>query len=242
MMADVVDLLSTYELDNFNRNPFVPFNELEALFTHNKINELLRQHDVEYYLINEMTIRIIDGNIRTFAVLAVIRDIRSITRFIKEDQFFETSLNAKLSLKEANIFRYFSNPNKGRLFFRKQWIFLTSVFFDRIQSRRELDDRIIFFFLQKKIVAKNGFAKIYRVTIDASHHKFSEMIISENTQQQCVSNLSFDLICKELERSNDKGILAEEFDHEIRIFFCFSLSSACEYHIFHYRFFERYDS
>ena len=217
MMADVVDLLSTYELDNFNRNPFVPFNKLKALFTHNKVHELLRQHDVEYYLINETAIRIIDGGIRTFAVLAAIRDVRSITRFIREDQFSETPLDAKLPLKEADISRYFSNPDKGRLFLRRQWAFLAPVFSERTQSRRELDDRIILPFLQKKLIAEGGFAKVYRVTIDASHHKLSGMAISGNTQQQCVSTLPLDLICKELERPDDEGTLAEEFDHEVKI-------------------------
>lgn len=217
MMADLTVLLGTLELENFDHNPFVPFNKVEALFTRDKIHEILQQHDVEYYLIDEIVKRIINGGIRTFAILAAVHEIRSITRFIKADQFAEVSLDAKLPLKETDISRYFSNPDKGRLFLRRQWTFLAPVFSERTRSRRELDDRIILPFLHKKFIAKGGFAKVYQVTVDASHHKLSGLAMLGNKQKQSMSTLPLDLICKELERPDDKGTLAEEFDHEVSI-------------------------
>ena len=218
MMDGMMVLLGTLELENFDHRPFVPFNKLEALFTRDKTHKLLlQQHGVDFYLIDEIVNKVIDGGIRTFAILTAIDDIRSITRFIKEDHYSDVSLDAKLPLKEADVSRYFSNPDKGTLFLRRQWAFLAPVFSERTQSRRELDNRIILPFLHKKLIAQGGFAKVYRVTIDASHHKLSGLATLGNTQQKSLSTVPLDLICKELERPDYEGTLAEEFDHEVSI-------------------------
>lgn len=215
-MEDIADLLSPRELQNWEHKSFVPFSELKTLFTRDKVLELLRQHDLEFHLINETVDRVLDGGLRTFAVLADIQDIGSITRFIKEDQFSEISLDAKLPLNETDFFRYFSNPEKGRRFLRKQWSFLAPVFAEN-RSRRELDDRIILPFLRKDYFTEGGFAKVYKVKVDASHYKLSGLAMLENAQQRSMSTPPFELICKELERPGDKGTLAEEFDHEVNI-------------------------
>lgn len=52
-MADIASDLGTLEHENFEHKPFVPFNKLEALFTHDKVLELLEQHDLEFHLIDE---------------------------------------------------------------------------------------------------------------------------------------------------------------------------------------------
>ncbi len=223
-MADIASDLGTLEHENFEHKPFVPFNKLEALFTHDKVLELLEQHDLEFHLIDETVKRVLNGGLKTFATLAAVQDIRSITRFIKEDQFSEVSLDARLPLKETDISRYFSNPEKGKLFLRRQWSFLAPIFFEN-QSRRELNDRIILPFLKKILIDKGGFAKVYRVTIHRSHHMLGTLTevgglaMLGNTQHRSMSTqpLDIDLICKQLERPDDKGTLAKEFDHEVSI-------------------------
>lgn len=212
-MADIAVLLGTRELENFEHKPFVPFSALETLFTRDKVNELLRKHDLEFHLINETVDRVIDGGLKVFAVLTAVQDIGSITRFIRGDQFSEVgSLDAKLPLKETDIPRYFSNPDNGKLFLRRQWSFLALVFSEnRSRSRRELHDRTILPFLHKTLIAEGGFAKVYKVKIEASHYKF------KNAQRRRMSTPPLDLICKELERPDDNGKLAEEFGHEVDI-------------------------
>lgn len=120
MTEGMTSLLGTLELENFDHHPFVPFNKLETLFTRDKIYELLQQHGVEYYLIDEIVNNVIDEGIRTFVILTTIDDIRSITRFIKADHYSDVSLDAKLPLKETDISRYFSDSVNDRLFVRRQ--------------------------------------------------------------------------------------------------------------------------
>ncbi len=119
-MTNIAFDLDTLEHENFEHKPFIPFNKLEALFTHDKVLELLKQHDLEFHLIDETVKRVLNEGLKTFATLTTVQDIRSITRFIKKDQFFEISLNARLPLKETDISRYFSNSEKDKLFLRRQ--------------------------------------------------------------------------------------------------------------------------
>ncbi|MCJ1436519.1 hypothetical protein MMC27_005898 [Xylographa pallens] len=187
-MADIAVLLSTLELDNFEHRPFIPFSQLEVLFTREKIIELLQQHKLEFHILNEIVHRILGGGLRTFAVLAAIQDIGNVARFIKADQFSDISLDSKLPLNEADIPRYFADPDKGKLFLRRQWTFFAPVFSEN-QSRRDLDDRTILPFLHKNFIGQGGFAKIYKI----------------------------DLICKELARPDTSGTLAKDFDREASI-------------------------
>ena len=200
-MADIVVRLGALELENFEHKSFIPFNELKNLFTRDKVYELLRQYDLHFHLINEAVDRVLDGGLRTFALLGAVQDIGSIARFIKEDQFSGVSLDARLPLQETDISRYFSNPEKGKLFLRRQWSFLAPVFSEN-RSCRELDDRIILPFLHKKFVDEGGFGKVYRISVDASHYmsntsiKVDALAMLENTQHQSKSTQPLDLICK----------------------------------------------
>ena len=221
-MADIAVRLGALELENFEHKSFIPFSELKKLFTRDKVYELLRQHDLHFHLINETVDRVLDGGLRTFAVLGAVQDIGSIMRFIKEDQFSGVPLDARLPLQGTDISRYLSNPEKGKLFLRRQWSFLAPVFSEN-RSCRELDDRIILPFLHKKLVDKGGFGKVYRISVDASHYmpntsfKVGALAMSENREHQSKSTQPVDLICKQLEQPDDEGTLAKEFDNEVSI-------------------------
>ena len=218
-MADIADRLGTLEVENFEHKWFIPFNELKRLFTRDKVYELLRQHDIEFYLIDDIVDQVLAGGLKTFAVLGAVQAIGSITRFVKEDQ---SSLDARLPLKDTDVSLYFSNPDKGKRFLRRQWTFLAPVFSEN-RSYREFDDRFILPFLHKNPIAQGGFGKIYRITVDASHYisntsiKVSTLAISEKTQHQSKSTQLLVLICKELEQPNDEGTLVKEFNHEVSI-------------------------
>ena len=222
-MADIAVRLSALELENFEHKSFIPFSELEKLFTRDKVYELLQQYNLGFHLIDETVNRVLNGGLRTFAVLGTIYDIGNITRFIKEDQFSRVSLDARLPLGETDISRYFSDSKKGEMFFRKQWSFLAPVFSFEDRLCRILNDRIVLPFLSKKFVGEGGFAKVYKVTIDESHHTLGTstevggLAVSGTMRHQSMSTQRLDLICKQLERPGNEGTLANEFDHEVSI-------------------------
>ena len=171
-MANIVARLDELELDNFDYRPFVPFNRLQELFTHETILEILQDHGLEFYVMNEVVDRVLEGGLRTFATLAAIGNIGSIMRFIKQDQFSGIPLDAKLPLKDADISQYFSDTRECTQFLRKQWTFLAPVF-SGYRSHRELHERTILPFLRKDFIGEGGFAKVYKVKVHASHHSLS---------------------------------------------------------------------
>ena len=222
-MNGVAARLGALERDNFEHNPFIPFNELEKLFTHDRIYELLEQSNLDFHRIDETVNRVLNGGLRTFAILCAVYDVGNITQFIKEDQFSKVSLDAKLPLLQTDIPRLFPDSKKGEMFFRKQWSFLAPVFSFEDRSCRNLNDRIILPFLSKEIVGAGGFAKVYKVTIDESHHtlgtstEFDVLAGSGTMRYQSMSPQRLDLICKQLERPDNEGTLANEFDEEVSI-------------------------
>lgn len=224
-MADIASCLSTLELENFESKSFIPFNELRKLFTRNRVDMLLRQHDIEGYLIGSIVDQVLAGGLRTFAVLGAVQAIGSITRFIREDQFSEVSLDAKLPLKDTDIPRYFPNSDKGELFLRRQWSFLAPVFSEN-RSCPVLDDRTILPFLHSRLIGEDGFASVCRITVDASHYisntsiKVSTPTILEKTQHQSKSTQPLKLIWKQvIKRPRDEETLVRAFHDEVSILF-----------------------
>ena len=71
-MTDIAVRLGALELENFEHKSFIPFSELKKLFTRDKVYELLRQHDLHFHLINEIVDRVLDGDLRIFAVLRAV--------------------------------------------------------------------------------------------------------------------------------------------------------------------------
>ena len=181
-MADVADLLHNFKLENCDYKLFVPFPKLQVLFTREKLLELVQQCDLKFYIVEEIINRVLEGGLRTFATLAAIRNIESMEKFIKTDHYSGSPLDAKLPLDQADLPKYFSNQNKGEQFYHEQWTYLAPVFSEN-QSHRELDNRVVLPFLDKTRVGKGGFAKVYKVKVDASHHrlKFGQAGVSEFT-------------------------------------------------------------
>ena len=160
------------EIENIEKKDFIPFNKLQLLLTHDKIIELLRQNELDFHLIGEVANRVSHGGLRTFAILAKLHALRSITRFIRADQFHRACLDSILPLSDTEAVSYIEDPEKRSLFLRKQWVFLAPVFSED-PIPRELHSRTILPFLERIDISEGDFAKVYRVRIAASHHRFS---------------------------------------------------------------------
>jgi hypothetical protein len=169
-MTDICTELENLEIENFEHKFFIPLSKLEQLFTRERIVALLRQHGIEFYVQVEVTNAVLKNGLRLFATLASIRDIKSITQFLKSDYFSGGQFDSTLPLSEASLLTILSDPDRCLQFFRKQWRFLAPVFRED-QSHRELDDRTILPFLSSTPIGHGGFANVIKVRVDASHHQ-----------------------------------------------------------------------
>jgi hypothetical protein len=169
-MSDICGELDALDTVNFEKNRFIPLNKLRRLFTKDKILALLKQNDVEIYLWTEATNAVMNNGLRLFATLASIRSIKLITRFLATDSFSGSQFDSKLPLSESDLSKILRDSNVCIQFFERQWRFLAPVF-QEDQAYRELEDWTILPFLGRKRIASGGFAVVYKVTVDASHHK-----------------------------------------------------------------------
>jgi len=169
-MTDICAELDALEIENFEHKFFIPLSKLEKLLTRERIIDLLQQHDVEFYVRDEVTNAVLKNGRRLFAILASIRDIKSITRFLEADYFSGGQFDSKLPLSESSLLTILRDRDKCVQFSRKQWRFLAPIFRED-QSYRELDDRTILPFLSSTPIKDGGFANVFKVRVDASHHK-----------------------------------------------------------------------
>lgn len=77
---EIKSLLRALKVENFEHRKFFPYDKLETLFTGEKVLELPQQHGLESHLIDETLDRVLNGGLKSFAVLAAIQDISAITR------------------------------------------------------------------------------------------------------------------------------------------------------------------
>jgi hypothetical protein len=169
---DICRELDALDVVNFEKNRFIPLKRLEQLLTRERIVTLLAQNNVEFHLRAEATSTILNNGIRLFATLASIRSIKLITRFLATDSFSGAQLDSKLPLSESDLLGIIRDPNTCTQFFQRQWRFLAPVFQEN-QSYRELADWTILPFLRRTKIGQGGFAVVYKVTVDASHHRIA---------------------------------------------------------------------
>jgi hypothetical protein len=169
-MADICGELDALEIENFEHKCFVPLSKLQVLLTRERILDLLQESDIKFYDRNEVTNAVLNNGLRLFATLASIRNIDCIVRFLKADYFSGGQFDSKLPMNESNLQTILQNEDISRKFFRKQWTFLAPVLRED-QSHRELDDRTIMPFLSSTPIGHGGFANVFKVRVDASHHQ-----------------------------------------------------------------------
>src|SRR5271163_1278567 len=120
-MTDICAELDALEIENFEHKFFIPLSKLEKLLTRERIIDLLQQHDVEFYVRDEVTNAVLKNGRRLFAILASIRDIKSITRFLEADYFSGGQFDSKLPLSESSLLTILRDRDKCVQFSRKQW-------------------------------------------------------------------------------------------------------------------------
>jgi len=169
-MTDICTELKALRIENFENKFFIPLSKLEQLFTRERIIDLLQEHGVAFYVQTEVTNAVLKNGLRLFAILASIRDINSITRFLQADYFSGGQFDSKLPLSESSLLKILQDPDKCLKFFRRQWRFLAPVLRED-QFYRELDDRTILPFLSSTLIRSGGFANVFKVRVDASHHQ-----------------------------------------------------------------------
>jgi hypothetical protein len=169
-MADICAELEDLEVENFEKHAFVPLPELEKFLTREKIVGLLREHGIEFHREAQVADAVFQNGLRLFATLASIRSIRFITRFLEREQVPRTGLDSKFPWSESILLPILEDSKRCSSFLKKQWRFLAPIF-RQDQYQRVLDDRTLLPFLSQTLLKQGGFSKVFKVTIDRSHHQ-----------------------------------------------------------------------
>jgi predicted RNA binding protein YcfA (HicA-like mRNA interferase family) len=172
-MADICAELDDLEVENFERNHFIPLPQLEKCLTREKVMGLLKEHGIEFHRETQVADAVFRNGLRLFATLASIRSIKFITRFLEKNQVPYTDLDSKFPWSESSLLPILEDSKRCGSFLKRQWRFLAPVF-RQDQYQRVLDERTILPFLSEKLLKDGGFSRVSKITVDGSHHQLPD--------------------------------------------------------------------
>jgi hypothetical protein len=161
--------------ENVEGRLFFPYRAINELMKPDVILGVLREWNIPTPQLHEAAGSIARGALRTFAILVVIRSIRSILIFLKNDQFDYARLDQKLPLSRETLLALLPNDIADE-FFEKQWEFAVPVFSKQILPRY-LQTKTILPILEEKEVGKGGFGTVYEISLHPSHQNFGNTAV-----------------------------------------------------------------
>lgn len=123
---------------------------------------------------------IMKGARKIFAILILIREERTILKFIENDQYSKSNLDDKIPFSMETLRNI--DPDIAEFFYIQQWEFSTPYITGDI-SHRVLDENVVLPFLQEKFLAEGSFGVVHEVVI----HRCSQSL--RHLQLDDVSNL-----------------------------------------------------
>jgi hypothetical protein len=134
---------------------------------------MLLETQLERYRVEELARVIVTGARKTFAVLVFIGCPEAIISFIQDDPLQPDYLDRKLPLQLDKLAALLDDAVLAAQFYGKQWEFLAPVF-STTSLPRQFDKKTILPFLSMEPKGEGGFGEIFKITIEPSHHSFTQ--------------------------------------------------------------------
>jgi hypothetical protein len=172
-MASLEDHIVTLQQKNFESSYFVPTDELYELLSEQRVREAVVTSGIAIQHCEETISIIMSGARKIFAILILMKSEALIWNFIKHDQLQIETLDAKLPLSEAELERAI-NSGPAKLFFQKQWMFV-SPYFRNDLSYRILEPDVVLPFIKSSFVGRGAFGTVFEVTLPPRHQGLTDI-------------------------------------------------------------------
>jgi hypothetical protein len=150
---------------------YVPEVKLQSVLSKAAIYQVLQQcSNVQPQELTELTKLVDDGARKILGILLIIGHVGYIKTFISEDQFQQSQLDHRLPF-ELQKLEALLRPAHARLFFDRQWEFISPVFSESV-LRRQLDDHIILPFTDDSYRDKGGFGMVYNIQLEPEQNLY----------------------------------------------------------------------
>lgn len=160
---------------------YVPEITLYNTLSESTIRQVLQQcSNVQVQEWEEMAKVIFNGARKILGILLIIGHVGYIKDFISSDQYQQSQLDHRLPF-ELEKLQTWLKPAHARLFFDRQWEFISPVFSESV-LRRQLDDHTILPFTNDSYRDKGGFGMVYDIELDPEHNMYGNSFPHVSTQ------------------------------------------------------------
>ena len=156
---------------------FIPFESLRKILNRDRIQDVIRDcKDIPAPLSGEAVDWILQGNLKTFAILVLLKDEEHhVLRFIQHDNFQKAASDKKLPLARVAI-RHILPEDVADDFFDVQWEF-TSLVFCVGAIHRHLDSQVRLPYIKNKELSdEGGFGLVFDIDLHLSYRKLLPVI------------------------------------------------------------------
>lgn len=157
--------------DPLNRN-FFPSDLVRNAISHKTIQDILSDSGLEDFAIEEMSRVIMAGAWNVFAILCLVMQPKSITRFAEDDGFQRSTIDTRLPFdknKLESLLQGAAAPD-----FHRQQCGFCAPYFSGSVFNRVLPAEFILPFIEDDALpsGQGGFGRCFKVKIESSYQKF----------------------------------------------------------------------
>jgi hypothetical protein len=167
-MAELKLKIERLRQKNWDCKRFIPHHALDSILTPEQIRITMKENGVEATSLDEMANTIWNKARKIFGILALIDETKLIAKFLKEDGYLESEIDARLPFDSCYLERLVGNEDFVRKFCEKQWEFIAPIFSGGILPR-VLTKEVILPFIENEPIGRGGFGDVSRIRIHPAH-------------------------------------------------------------------------
>jgi hypothetical protein len=158
---------------------FICASSLQQSISTDDIRAALGEQQYERHRRKEIIQRSLNGGIKVFAILLVLRQLPLLVNFIDHDHLQSAYLDSKLPFDRETLSRII--PDCFEEFFKLQWEFCAPVFGGR-RFHRIFEEHTVMPFVGETLVKRSNFGNIFKTATLSSHIRHLK---EGNTQDAC---------------------------------------------------------
>jgi hypothetical protein len=167
-MAELKQKITRLRQNNWDSKRFIPHHALESILTPEQIRIAMKESGVEATSLDEMANTIWNKARKIFAILVLIDETKLIAKFLGEDGYLESEIDARLPFDGSYLERLVGNKDFVRNFRETQLEFVAPIFSGGILPR-VLTKEIILPFMENEPIGRGGFGNVSRIRIHPAH-------------------------------------------------------------------------
>ena len=165
------------EYRNSEDELFASDESLYSIVTRHAVESALRDKSnvpnckVEPHHVEPIMEAVMKGLRKIFSILVLIHHVKSISRFIENDQYKRSELDYNLPFNKKQLEDILPTQGLVHEFYERQWHFTSPVFLDSVFTR-SLPPKTIMPFLKNEPIGGGGFGDVFHIDIELSHRSF----------------------------------------------------------------------